>query len=74
MVLKGLNLEIKGLHMNSCKSINILARHLAYTCSPSYLGGLDWEDCGLRSAQASSSQDPISKITKANGLEVGLKQ
>jgi hypothetical protein len=34
-------------------------------CSPSYLGGLEWEDCGVRIAQANSLQDPISKITRA---------
>jgi hypothetical protein len=25
-----------------------------HTCNPSYLGGRDWEDCGLRPAWAKS--------------------
>jgi hypothetical protein len=35
----------------------------AHTCHPSYLGGWDREDWGLRPAPANSSQDLISKIT-----------
>jgi hypothetical protein len=36
-----------------------------YACNPSYLGRLDWEDCSSRPTWANSSQDPISKITRA---------
>jgi hypothetical protein len=38
---------------------------VAHICNPSYLGGWNWENCSLRPAQANSSQDPISKITRA---------
>jgi hypothetical protein len=34
-----------------------------HTCTPSYLGGCDQENYGLKTAQADSSRDPISKIT-----------
>jgi hypothetical protein len=34
--------------------------------NPSYLGGLGWEDGGLKPAQTNSSTDPIFKITRAN--------
>jgi hypothetical protein len=34
---------------------------VAHTCNPSYSGGRDQEDCGLKSAQANGSQDPILK-------------
>jgi hypothetical protein len=39
---------------------------LAHTCNPSYSGGRDQEDHGLKPAQANSSQDPILRklITK----------
>jgi hypothetical protein len=33
--------------------------------NPSYLGGQDQEDCGLRPARTNSSRDRISKITRA---------
>jgi hypothetical protein len=33
---------------------------LAYACNPRYLASGDWEDQGLRQAQAKSSQDPMS--------------
>jgi hypothetical protein len=33
---------------------------VAHTCNPSYLGVWNWDDCGLRSTSAKSSQDPIS--------------
>jgi hypothetical protein len=35
---------------------------VAHACNPSYSGNRDHEDCGLRPAEANSSQDPISKI------------
>jgi hypothetical protein len=38
---------------------------VANTCTPNYLGGWDEEDCSLRPAQTNSSQDPITKITRA---------
>jgi hypothetical protein len=38
--------------------------------NPSYLGGWDQEDQGLRPTWTKSSQDPISKITK---MEVWLE-
>jgi hypothetical protein len=31
-----------------------------HTCNPSYLGGKNQKNCGLRPAQTKSSQDPIS--------------
>jgi hypothetical protein len=34
---------------------------VAHTCSPSYSGGRDQEDLGLKPARANSSQDAISK-------------
>jgi hypothetical protein len=39
---------------------------VAYACNPSYSGGGDQKDGGLKPAQANSSRDPISKhlITK----------
>jgi hypothetical protein len=38
---------------------------VTHTCNPSYLGAWDQEDHGSRTAQANSSQDLISKITRA---------
>jgi hypothetical protein len=35
---------------------------VALACNPSYSGGRDQEDCGLKPPQANSSRDPISKI------------
>jgi hypothetical protein len=34
---------------------------VAHACNPSYSGGRDQEDCGLKPVQANSSQDPVSK-------------
>jgi hypothetical protein len=34
---------------------------VAHACDPSYSGGSDQKDRGLKPAQANSSQDPISK-------------
>jgi hypothetical protein len=42
----------------------------AHTCNPSYLGDWDGEGCGLRPAQANSSWDPISKISRVKWTEV----
>jgi hypothetical protein len=48
---------------------------VTYSCNPSYLGGRDQEDHGLRPAQANSSQDPILKNTQhKKGLLEWLKQ
>jgi hypothetical protein len=33
---------------------------VAYFCNPCYLGGRNWDDCGLRPIQAESYQDLIS--------------
>jgi hypothetical protein len=33
---------------------------MAHFCNPSYSGSGDMEDCGLKGAQAKSSQDSIS--------------
>jgi hypothetical protein len=38
---------------------------VAHTCNPSYLGSWDQKEYGSTSAQANSSQDLISKITRA---------
>jgi hypothetical protein len=35
-----------------------------HACNPSYSGGRDQEDCGLKPARANSPQDPISKKKK----------
>jgi hypothetical protein len=35
---------------------------VAHACNPSYSGGRDQEDHGLKPAQENSSQDPILKI------------
>jgi hypothetical protein len=35
---------------------------VAHTCNPSYLGGRDKEDLGLKPALANSSQDSILRI------------
>jgi hypothetical protein len=42
---------------------------MAHTCNPSHSGARDQEDCGSKSAQVNSLQDPISKksITKRAG-------
>jgi hypothetical protein len=44
---------------------------VAHTCNPSFLGGRDQGDHGLKPAWANSSQDPISKkpITKKGLVE-----
>jgi hypothetical protein len=38
---------------------------VVHACNPSYMGGQDQEDHGLRPAQANTSQDPIYKIPRA---------
>jgi hypothetical protein len=37
---------------------------VAHACHPSYSGGSDQEDCGLKPAQANSSQDLEKPFTK----------
>jgi hypothetical protein len=47
---------------------------VAHACNPSYSGGRDQEDCGLKPTWASSSRDPISKIPitkRAGGVAQG---
>jgi hypothetical protein len=36
---------------------------VAHSCNPSYSGGRNHEDCGSKSAQENSSQNPILKKT-----------
>jgi hypothetical protein len=47
---------------------------VAHAWNPSYLGGTEQEDCGLKPASANSSRDPILKkpITK-KGLWSGSR-
>jgi hypothetical protein len=42
---------------------------MAYACNPSYSGGRDQKDQGLKPAQTNSSWDPISK--KPNTKKTG---
>jgi hypothetical protein len=42
---------------------------VAHTCNPSYSGGRDQEDCGLKPTWANSSRDPISKKTLHKKLD-----
>jgi hypothetical protein len=47
---------------------------MAHVCNPSYSGGRDEEDHGLKPAQENSLQDPISKIPitkRAGGVAQG---
>jgi hypothetical protein len=47
---------------------------VVYTCNPSYSGGRDQEDCGLKSAQANSSTRPyLKKTLHRKGLVEWLK-
>jgi hypothetical protein len=47
---------------------------IAHTCNPSYSGGRDQEDYGLKPAQANSLRDPILKKTNTKkGLVEWLK-
>jgi hypothetical protein len=41
----------------------VCCKLVAHTCNPSYTGGRDQEDHGLKTAQANSLQDPILKKT-----------
>jgi hypothetical protein len=45
-----------------------------HTCNPSYSGGRDQEDCGLKLALANSSWDSISKnpSQRAGGVAQGV--
>jgi hypothetical protein len=47
---------------------------VAHTCHPSYLGGRDQTDQGLRPARENSWWDPISKITKAKWTGVTVQE
>jgi hypothetical protein len=47
---------------------------VAHACNPSYSGGRDQEDHGLKPAQANSSRDPMLKNrhkNRAGGLAQG---
>jgi hypothetical protein len=47
---------------------------VAHACNPSYLGGRDQEDCGLKPAQANISMRPYLKKTHhKKGLVEWLK-
>jgi hypothetical protein len=46
---------------------------MAHACNPSYSGGRDQEDCGLKPAWANSLWDPISKNPSQKGLAKWLK-
>jgi hypothetical protein len=49
---------------------------VAHAYNPSYLGGWDWEDCGLRPLKENSSQDPVSKVTRVKwtgGMAQGVQ-
>jgi hypothetical protein len=52
----------RWLALNSCKGI--LFKNFS---NPSYSGGRDQEDLGLKPAQANSLRDPISKNNHKNG-------
>jgi hypothetical protein len=48
---------------------------VAHTCNPSYSGGRDGKDCGLKPAWANSSRDPIpqkSPSHKKGGVAQGV--
>jgi hypothetical protein len=52
--------------VRSCSKIYFIwLSTVANDCNPSYSGGWDQENLSLRLAQTKSSQDPISKTTKA---------
>jgi hypothetical protein len=46
------------------KKLNLSQALVAHACNPSYSGGKDQEDCGLKPAQANSSQDAVLKNTQ----------
>jgi hypothetical protein len=47
---------------------------LAQACNPSYLGGRDQEDRGLKPALANSSQNPILKKNPSQKRAGGVAQ
>jgi hypothetical protein len=47
---------------------------VAHSCNPSYSGGRDQEDRSLKSAQANSWRDPISKNTITKNWAGGVDQ
>jgi hypothetical protein len=47
---------------------------VAHTCNPSYSGGIDQEDCGLKPAQTNSSMRPYLKKRKKTFTEKGLAE
>jgi hypothetical protein len=50
---------------NTYQNANAGQVPVVHAYNPNYLGGQDWEDHSSMSAQDNSSQDPISKITRA---------
>jgi hypothetical protein len=48
---------------------------VAHVCNPSYSGGRDQQDCGVKPAWANSFRDPISKNPsqkRAGGVAQGV--
>jgi hypothetical protein len=54
----------KKVASEEAKRLNCGQALMAHACNPSYSGGRDEEDQGLKPAQANSSQDLISKKKK----------
>jgi hypothetical protein len=52
--------KARGGHLHGSQGVCQVS--MAHICSPSYSGGRDQEDHSSKSAQANSSQYPISKI------------
>jgi hypothetical protein len=68
-------LQFSNYSLVCFKELNGELALVAHTCNPSYSGGRDQKDGGLKLAGANSLQNPISKkhITK-KGLTEWLKQ
>jgi hypothetical protein len=47
---------------------------VVYTCNSSHSGGRTLKDCSLKTAQANSSKDPISKKNPSQKRSGGLTQ
>jgi hypothetical protein len=52
------------------KELKISWALVAHSCNPSYLGGWDWDNYGLRLAWANVSWDSISKLTRTKWSRV----
>jgi hypothetical protein len=55
------------------KKKEILLGTMAHTCNPHYSGGRHWKDYSLRSAQAKSSQEPISTKKKKKQQKIRMQ-